>query len=50
MRLLLVFPEYKVAVGAVANALALLNANEQAIKVWLEFVERDIQPETDDEY
>ena len=50
LRLLLVFPEYKVAVGAVSNALALLHADEQANKVWLEFVARDIQPETDDEY
>jgi len=50
LRMLLVFPEHKIADGAVANALSLLNADEQAIKVWLEFVVRDIQPETDDEY
>ena len=50
LRLLLVFPEQKVAAGAVANALSSLNADEQAINVWQEFVVRDIQPETDDEY
>ena len=50
LRMLLVFPEYKVATGAVANALGVLKADEQALKIWQELVERDIQPETDDDY
>lgn len=50
MRMLLVFPKYKTMKGDVADSLARLNASDRAFVAWHELVDRNIQPEIDDDW